>query len=696
MNKEMVAGQRSLTQLSETISYVLLGLDIYYRCYWLFEHWGFTSRFSDEIVARFVSTGLVDGFKGRIIILFFLALALASAPGRRSVEINRRSCYWRMGVGLFVFLVSPVIFIRIGDPLMTCLTYLLVTIGGYLVVMRSGGKLIRSVRLPWDKNDPFGWRQAGFPQEQRRLGGGGALHLRSEHKWKEEKRKGWINLINPRRGILILGSPGSGKSRFIIEPLMRQLMEQGHALFVYDYKFPALSQLAYRYFRAYRKQYPDTTRFYCIQFGDLSHSHRCNLLAPETLRWVADALGAARTILLSMNPTWAHKQGEFFVESPINFLGALIWYLRQHENGKYCTLPHVIELAQQPYDRLFAVLRKQGEIKALIEPFDQAYRNKTFEVLDSQISSARIPLARLASPDVYYILTGDDLRLDINDVNAPKILCLAGDPQRMEALAPVLSLYIDRLNRLCNQPGRYPCALICDEFATVRAYSMTTTIATGRSNKIVPILAVQDLSQLRTQYSRDEADLFLNITGNVFCGQVGGETARWMSERFPTIQQEKPSISSNSMDLSISTTLQREPTVNQATIASLSSGEFVGVLSDDPDEELELKVFHGKILRDPVGAVSGPVRALPKVRAVDAAAVKAVFVRVKVEIETLVAAEFERIQKGEVAVPIGPAVQVSTIKKENNATGNSICGGGKSDQKGADGGVPERERGADQ
>lgn len=693
MNKDMVAGQRGIAQLSEGISYTLLGLDIYYRCYWLFDHWGFTSRFSDELLDHIVSTGLVEGFKGRVAMLFFLVLALASAPGRRSVKVNRRRCYWRGGAGLLVFLTSPVIFIRIGDPLTTCVVYVVVTLIGWLVLMRYAGELIRSVRLPWDPADPFGRKQAGFPQEQRRLGGSDALHLQSEHLWKQEKREGWINLINPFRGILILGSPGSGKSRFIIEPLMRQLMEKGYALFVYDYKFPALSQLAYRYFLAYRRRYPDKAGFYCIQFSDLSRSNRCNLLAPETLGWVSDALGAARTVLLSMNPTWAEKQGEFFVESPINFLGAIIWYLKKFKRGKYCTLPHAIEMAQYPYEQLFAVLGGEPEIGALVEPFAQAFRNKTFEVLDSQISSARIPLARLASPDLYYLLTGDDLRLDINNPSSPKVLCLGGDPARVEALAPVLSLYIDRLTRLCNQPGRYPCAMICDEFATVRAYSMTTAIATGRSNKIVPILAVQDLSQLRTQYSRNEADLFLNITGNVFCGQVGGETAKWMSERFPTIQQEKPSVSTNSTDLSVSTTLQREPTVNQATIASLSSGEFVGVLSDDPDDELELKVFHGRILReDSDDRVSFK---LPAVREVDEAEVMRQFESVKSDVRDLMAGEVERVGKGEVAVEIAPPAapaQKSTGKTKRYASEKGMGGDGEPDQKS----VQERERGADQ
>jgi hypothetical protein len=649
----MLSAQRTVAHLSEGISYALLGLDIYVRCYWLFDHWGFASTFTDEIIYRFVAAGLVTRFQGRLVVLFFLTLALASAPGRQSVEVNRRRCYWRIGIGLFLFFTSPGNFYRNGDEMTTCLVYLLFTTGAYLVLMHSGGKLIRSVRLPWDKDDPFGRKQAGFPQEQRQLGGFDALHLRSEHQWKQEKRTGWINLINPRRGILILGSPGSGKSWFILKPLMRQLILQGKALFVYDYKFPALTQLAYRWFQAYRNQYPLTTRFYCIQFGDLSHSHRCNVLAPDTLDWVSDALGAARTILLSMNPTWAEKQGEFFVESPINFLGMIIWYLRKHDNGGYCTLPHAIEMAQQPYEELFTVLGAHQEIKALLEPFAQAYRNKTFEVLDSQISSARIPLARLASADLYYLLTGNDFRLEINDPKAPKIFCLGGDPTRIEALAPVLSLYIDRLNRLCNRPGRYPCAFICDEFATVRAYSMTTTLATGRSNDITTVLAVQDLSQLRTQYSRNEADLFLNIAGNVFCGQVGGETAKWMSERFPTIQRERPSISSNSTDLSVSTTLQREPTVNQATIAGLSSGEFVGVLSDDPGKELELKVFHARILRKE----SGPEvkYELPVVREVSNEVVEAEFQRVKTDIEGMMAAEFERIMQGVQQEPLGTA-----------------------------------------
>ncbi|HWK08376.1 MAG TPA: TraM recognition domain-containing protein [Puia sp.] len=483
----------------------------------------------------------------------------------------------------------------------------------------------------------------GFQQEEQLRKTDFSLHLRARYKWQGKWRDSYISFINSRRGILICGSPGSGKSWFLIEPMIGQLTEKGFALFVFDFKFPVLSQHVYDQFQRNRDKYPASTQFYCINFTDLSRSHRCNVIAPESMEYMADAIGASRTILLSMNKTWVNRQGDFFVESPVNFLAALIWFLRKYQGGIYCTLPHAIELAQVPYDKLFTLLNAEPEIQTLIGPFIEAYRNKTMEMLDSQLSSARIPLGRLASPDLYYVLTGNDGSLDINDPAAPKILCLGGDPPRQEALAPILSLYIDRLNKRINQQGKYKCALVCDEFATVRAYSMTTIIATGRSNNIVPIIAVQDLSQLRTQYSRDEADLFLNIAGNLVCGQVGGETARWVSERFPGVVRYNKTVSVNSSDTSVSRSEQTTSAVDVATIANLSSGEFVGIVADDPELEVEFKAFHARITKDAKSTDRKRSEEMPVVRQVDAAMIEANFQQVKREIEEMVTTETQRI-----------------------------------------------------
>jgi hypothetical protein len=210
----------------------------------------------------------------------------------------------------------------------------------------------------------------------------------------------WINLVNPRRGILVLGTPGSGKSRFIIEPLIRQLMEWGTALFVYDYKYDALTRFVFSLFQANKTRYPHGTPFYCINYSDLSTSARCNVLDPVSLKYVSDAVGASRTMLLSLNRTWVDRQGDFWVASAVNFIAALIWCLRSYKKGIYCTLPHVIELPRQPYETLFELLAREPSLSSLVDPFVQAYTKESKEMLDGQMASAKIPLARLASPDL--------------------------------------------------------------------------------------------------------------------------------------------------------------------------------------------------------------------------------------------------------------------------------------------------------
>jgi hypothetical protein len=522
--------------------------------------------------------------------LFLLLLSLMGGFGRKSLHATYASCWWLTGVGGLLYFGS--IWIPVAGG------YMALSFTGYILTLVGITRLTRILPSPFRKSDPFGEQQAGFPQEYKRVVSVFGVNLPGRYTYKMKERDSWINIVNARRGILVLGSPGSGKTRFIIEPILRQLMGKGMAIFLFDLKYDSLSRQAYNLFLKYRGHYPLGTRFYSINFTDLARSHRCNLLEPTTMEWLSDAVGASRTILLSMNRIWARQQGEFFVESAVNFLAALIWFLRKYEGGCFCTLPHVIELAQVEYDKLFSVLSTEPEVRVLVTPFIETYKNGTLKMLDGQVAGARIPLGRLASPDVYYILTGNDFRLDINDPGAPKVFCLGGDVSRQEALAPVISLYIDRLNRLVNRPGKYPCALVCDEFATLRAYSMAETIATARSHNIIPVLAMQDVNQLYTRYSREEADAILNIAGNVLCGHASGETARWMSERFPKVQKEKTSVSTNSSDTSVNHALQWEPMVTPATIANLSSGEFVGVVADDPDVPVELKAFHAKVQRE--------------------------------------------------------------------------------------------------
>jgi len=643
---ENIQGLRRITDMTRWCSLGMLFLHFYYYCYVAFEKWHLTAKLSDSLLENIRRTGLFTHlYTSKFIALGLLGITLLGTRGRKDERVSYWSTICTILFGLAFYLGSYFFLLNATDPILIAWLYMGSTGAGYLLVMAGGTRLTRVLQNILNSKDIFNKAQAGFPQEERIIKMQFSINLPAKYVFKGKTRKSWINLINPRRGILILGSSGAGKSYFIIENMIRQFIEKGFALFVYDFKYDTLSRLVYHYFQLHRAKYPANTQYCSINFGDLSRSHGCNVIEPSTLQYLADAIGVSRTILLSMNRTWVNKQGDFFVESPINFLAALIWYLRKYQDGIYCTLPHVIELAQLPYDKLFRILGAEPGIATLINPFIIAFKDKVMELLDSQVSSAKIPLGRLASPELYYILTGNDLSLDINDPAAPKILCLGGDPQRQEALAPVLSLYIDRVNKLINQQGKYPCAMICDEFATVRAASVLTTIATARSNDIVPVLCVQDLSQLRTQYSREEADLILNITGNLLCGQVGGETARWVSERFPGTMQDRTTISVNSSDTSVSKSLQMEKTITPAIIATLSSGEFLGIVADEPGQELELKAFHAKLINDhrALAKERKKLEPLPIVREVTTAMVQENFDRIKSEVEKLVQDELKRI-----------------------------------------------------
>jgi hypothetical protein len=521
------------------------------------------------------------------------------------------------------------------------LVYPILTIIGYFLLANGLLNLYRAAFDPFHGLFAKKKLNPGFQQTEQFIRTNHSLHLRGTYKLNGRRRKTVINLINPRRGILIMGTPGSGKSRFIIEPVIRQLIEKGTALFIYDIKYPELTCFAYSHFLKNRDKYPAQTRFSCINFLDLSRSHRCNLIDPATIEYANDAIGISRSLLNSINKTWEGRQGEFFVDSPVSFLAALIWFLRNYEDGRYCSLPHVVELSKTPYEELFTILYAATATRGLVGKFVEVFRNKTMETLDGQIGSARIPLDLLDSPDFYYILSGNNMDLEINHPQFPSICCLAASFRRREALAPVMSLLVDRVNRQINVRDRYPSALVLDEFATIRATSVLNTIATGRSHNITAIISVQDINQLRSTYSQAEADQVMNTPGNLICGQVTGETARWVKERFDSVIEYRTTVSINSSDTSVSRSEQSKESISTATLAGMSSGEFAGILADDPETPLQIKNFHVHLRKDLADSLE-PTQ-LPIVAPVDRKMLAENAERIRTEITGLVAKEMKRI-----------------------------------------------------
>lgn len=587
---------RKIIDFIRLSSIVVLTFHFYKVCHPVITELGYDVTLIDRILAPIYDSSLFKGlYPTKAIVFGLLVISLIGAKGKRDENFNVRNTILIALIGCVLFFLGHWIFEINLDLLYQSVIYLIITTVGYLLILAAGTWISRIIDMKL-KKDIFNKLNETFPQEERLLENEFSINLPARYTFKERQRRSWINIINPFRSLLVIGTPGAGKSYFVIRHVITQHIRKGFSMFIYDFKYDDLSKIAYNALLRYQRNYSVTPAFYVINFDQIYH--RCNPLDPATMEDITDATESSRTIMLGLNRDWIKKQGDFFVESPINFVTAIIWFLRKYNDGCYCTLPHVIELMQLDYHTLFKVLRSEPEIEVLINPFESAYRNQAMEQLEGQIASAKIGMARLSSPQLYYVLSGNDFTLDVNNPEEPKIVCMGNNPQKQQIYGAVLSLYISRVIKLVNKKRQQKSSLIFDEFPTIYFNGIDNLMATARANKVATTLAVQDYSQLKKDYGREQAEVIMNIVGNVISGQVVGETAKLLSERFGKIVQERQSVSINSSDTSVSRSTQLDSAIPPSKISTLSSGEFVGIVADDPDQKIDLKIFHSEILND--------------------------------------------------------------------------------------------------
>ena len=655
---------RKILDMTRLISIVILVIHFYYYCYAAFQEWELSSTFSDRILGNIYRTGIFSNFvKSKLIALGFLAISLLGAKGRKDEKLNYKTAFAYLITGLLLYFASYLSLMLQLPAQEKTIVYISITAIGFLLILSGGTLLSRIIKSKFNNKDIFNKENETFPQEERLLENEFSINLPARYRLKNKVRNSWINIINPFRAIMVLGTPGAGKSYFVIRHVITQHIRKGFTMFVYDFKFDDLSRIAYNSWLKNKHRYAKPPRFFVINFDDLTRSHRCNPLEPSAMTDITDAAESARTILMGLNREWIKRQGDFFVESPINFLTAVIWYLKKYKDGEFCTLPHVIELMQADYDSLFTLFRTEAakECEVLINPFLNAYLNDVMEQLEGQIASAKVAMARLSSPQLYYVLSGNDFNLDVNNPDDPKVVCMGNNPQKIQIYGAVLSLYVTRLVKQVNKKGKLKSSLVFDEFPTIYLNNMDSLIATARSNKVSTCLGIQDFSQLRKDYGREQADVIMNITGNIVAGQVTGDTAKQLSERFGKIMQDRESYSINSGDTSISRSKQLETAIPPSKISALSSGEFVGMVADDPDNKIDLKAFHCEIINDheALKKEEESYKEIEVIRKLDSSMVQRNYFQIKQDIQDIIQSEMERLLND-------PGLSHLVIKKGSN------------------------------
>lgn len=591
---------RSLAKIMDMlrgVSIVLVVANIYWYCHSLVGEWQFHPQTMKVLTGLDNAGGVFHNvWNAKWWSLLLLALSCFGTKGVKNEKIRWSQIWIFLSIGAALFFLN---WWMVSAGML--LLYIITSVAGYVCLLLAGVWMSRLLKNNM-MDDRFNEENESFQQETKLMENEYSVNLPTLFYYRKKWNKGWINIVNPFRATIVLGTPGSGKSYAIVNSYIRQQIDKCYSMYIYDYKFSDLSVIAYNRLLKNRKRYAEKygiePKFYVINFDDPRRSHRCNPIHPAFMTDISDAYESAYTILLNLNKTWVQKQGDFFVESPIILLASIIWYLRIYKNGKYCTFPHAIEFLNRRYEDIFPILTSYPELENYLSPFMDAWQSGAQDQLQGQIASAKIPLSRMISPQLYWVMSDSEFTLDINNPKEPKILCVGNNPDRQNIYGAALGLYNSRIVKLINKKGMIKSSVIIDELPTIYFKGLDNLIATARSNKVAVCLGFQDFSQLERDYGKPEAAVVMNTVGNIFSGQVVGSTAKTLSERFGKVLQKRQSMSINRQDVSHSFNTQMDSIIPASKISTLTQGMFVGAVCDNFDERIDQKIFHAEIVVD--------------------------------------------------------------------------------------------------
>ena len=592
-------GLAKVMDFMRAVSIILVVMNVYWYCYAAIVDWHIQMGIVDRILTNFDRTaGLFHSILyTKMFAVLLLALSCLGTKGVKEEKITWSKICIALTTGFILFFLNWWL-LDLPFPFVFCTALYILTISvGYICLLMGGlwmSRLLQNNLM----DDVFNNENESFMQETRLLENEYSINLPTHFYYKKKWNKGWINVVNPFRATIVLGTPGSGKSYAVVNNFIKQSIEKGFSMYIYDYKFADLSTIAYNHMLTHKSGYKVLPKFYVINFDDPRRSHRCNPIHPDFMTDISDAYESAYTIMLNLNRTWVQKQGDFFVESPIILFAAIIWFLKLYQGGKYCTFPHAVEFLNRKYEDIFPILSSYPELENYMSPFIDAWQGGAADQLQGQIASAKIPLSRMISPQLYWVMSASEFTLDINNPKEPKILCVGNNPDRQNIYGAALGLYNSRIVKLINKKGMLKSSVIIDELPTIYFKGLDNLIATARSNKVAVCLGFQDFSQLVRDYGDKEAKVVQNTVGNIFSGQVVGETAKTLSDRFGKVLQKRQSMTINRQDTSTSINTQMDSLIPPSKISTLTQGMFVGAVSDNFDERIDQKIFHAEIVVD--------------------------------------------------------------------------------------------------
>lgn len=404
----------------------------------------------------------------------------------------------------------------------------------------------------------------------------------------EESLKFSINgatkIENPFAGVFISGGAGSGKSKSLIEPLIKESGKKGYTGVIYDFKFPELAQYVASGYRS------GEVKPYYINFKDLSRSNRINPIAPNLMINDSYAREFAYTILVNLNPQMISKP-DFWSDNATSLLTSVFWYLRER-HPDLCTLPHAISMILQPdLNALLGTLSQEPKCADMISPILTAFANGADNQLAGVLSSLQVSLSKINTDEIYYLLTQSDFSLELNNSESKGVLVIGNEPTLSSTYSPIIGLILASASKQLNRQGKEKSVFMIDEFPTVYIPNIEQLPATARSNKVATILACQDIAQLYDRYGKEKSETILSNLGNQFYGRTPNPTtAERVSKIFGKAEVRTISYSRDQKSIlkhtqSSTESLRETDLVKLQDVAQLNTGQFYTILSEGKNRQ---------------------------------------------------------------------------------------------------------------
>lgn len=619
--------QSQNTEGIKVIGYAIIPIHLFFAYFLLFRH-STNIAFLDNIYLSLnPKIALIKNpFFAHFIALILFSIHALTTPIGKDRELVEKTVIRNTIFGLItIFFASLLFFVLPYNALGFSLYFFVLAVGYYFFINHIS--LIMKL-ITMKKNDVFNFENETFPQMEEKIETEHSINIPYYFYFQGKWRKGWLNFVNPFRAILVAGSPGSGKSFGTINLAIHQLIHKGYCLYVYDFKLPTLAIEvinALWHYKELLKQRHDSIenwekkhhkkfpKYYQIDLQNPITSHRINPISSRLVKEMIDATESAKFIMQGLSGAAANGEGDFFQKSAELLLTATIYYLKRksEQYGKeFCSLPHVIEFLKQDYEIFFPLLMSDMYVKGLATTFDRAFKGGALEQLQGQVDSLVIMLGQIVDPTVYWVFTGEDFDLNISNPENPSVLVIGNNPDRFQSYGVLLSLLNGKLTKTINKKGQLPLGIIVDECPTLPFESVSTLIATARSNKVACILGIQDLAQFVLLYGQEKANMIVNMVGSILTGQIRGELAKIVSECIGKINQTniQESLSAQGTT-SYSISDQQIEAVPVSTISNLDQGEMAGTISGDFKSPLKYRRFHGRI--DAMDYQASPTTQMP-------------------------------------------------------------------------------------